>query len=92
MAGPMTASGLYQIVVDRARQAGLPKLHPHQFRHSFAHQYLARGGQEGDLMRLAGWTSDVMVRRYGKSGADERARAAYVAHSPVEGLLGKKAR
>jgi site-specific recombinase XerD len=90
MAGPMTPSGLYQIVVDRARQAGLPKLHPHQFRHSFAHRYLASGGQEGDLMRLAGWTSDAMVRRYGKSGADERARAAYVAHSPVEGLLRKR--
>jgi hypothetical protein len=38
----------------RGRQAGLPDLHPHQFRHTFVHQWLAEGGAEVDLMRLAG--------------------------------------
>lgn len=82
--GPLTASGLAQVLAKRATAAGLPRLHPHQFRHSFAHQYLANGGQEGDLQRLAGWRSPMMLRRYGASMADERAAKAYT--SPADRL------
>jgi integrase/recombinase XerC len=39
----------------RGDQAGLPGLYPHQLRHTFAHEWLAQGGGETDLMRLAGW-------------------------------------
>jgi integrase len=60
----------------RAEQAGIDHLHPHQFRHTFAHDFLMAGGQERDLKRLAGWTSDTMLERYGASAADARARAA----------------
>jgi len=48
----------------------------HQFRHTFAHDFLMAGGQERDLKRLAGWSSDVMLERYGASAADARAKAA----------------
>lgn len=75
--GPMTPSGLYQVLRDRAREAGLPPLHPHMFRHTFAHEWLSDGGQEGDLMRLAGWRSRQMLDRYGRSAADQRALEAY---------------
>jgi integrase len=35
--GPMTGSGLYQMLLRRAGQAGYdPDVHPHQFRHTFA--------------------------------------------------------
>jgi site-specific recombinase XerD len=82
--GPMTASGFAQVVARRCRAAGLNRLHPHQFRHTFAHEYLANNGQEGDLQRLAGWRSPTMLRRYGASMADERARKAYT--SPADRL------
>ena len=42
-----------------------------------AHQWLAAGGNEGDLQRIAGWSSPQMLQRYGRSAADQRAREAY---------------
>jgi site-specific recombinase XerD len=54
--GRLTPWGLVSMLRRCSRQAGLPELHPHQFRHTFAHQWLAQGGGETDLMRLAGWS------------------------------------
>ncbi|GMA19905.1 tyrosine-type recombinase/integrase [Arsenicicoccus piscis] len=74
--GGMSPDGVRDRLDVRAKQAGLGHMHPHQFRHTFAHDFLFNGGQERDLKRLAGWRSDVMLERYGASAADARARAA----------------
>jgi site-specific recombinase XerD len=84
--GPMTPSGVYQVVHDRARAAGLPPMHPHQLRHAFATSWLAEGGNENELMLVAGWKSRIMIDRYTRATAVERARASHARLSPGDRL------
>jgi site-specific recombinase XerD len=75
--GPLSGDGIRWRLEVLGRAAGVEDLHPHAFRHSFAHRFLAAGGQERDLMMLAGWRSTAMLAVYVRSTATERAHAAH---------------
>ena len=85
--GPLGLTAIRDILNRRARQAGLSiHIHAHMFRHAFAHNWLAEGGNEGDLMRITGWKSREMLDRYGASAAAERARDAHKRMAPGDRL------
>lgn len=73
--GPMTPNGVRQMIRKRSRALG-HHVNPHRFRHTKADNFLANGGSEGDLMRLMGWRSDEMPKRYGAVRAGQRALEA----------------
>ncbi len=49
--GPLTASGVWRIVAQYARKAGLDGVHPHMLRHTFATRLLREAG--ADLVTVA---------------------------------------
>lgn len=71
--GPLIPPSIRDMIAARAEQAGLSYIHPHAFRHKWAHTFLQNGGQEGDLMVNAGWASRSMVDHYAASRREERA-------------------
>lgn len=84
--GPLTDSGVRQILIRRSDQAGVPRLHPHALRHFFADSWLRAGGNESDLMRVTGWKSRQMVDRYAAALGASRAREAHKRLSPGDRL------
>jgi integrase/recombinase XerC len=72
--GPLTPSGVYQMIERRGQAVGIKGLHPHMLRHSWAHSMKVQGMADDEIMKLAGWRSPQMLTRYAASTASERAR------------------
>jgi site-specific recombinase XerD len=80
--GPLREYGIEELVRRAGIEAGIPWLHPHVFRHTWAAGALALGLHEQDVSALAGWRSPTMVTRYGRAVRAERAQASHRANNP----------
>ncbi|WNI15535.1 tyrosine-type recombinase/integrase [Actinacidiphila sp. ITFR-21] len=78
--------GMEHMLRRRCAEAGIERVHPHQFRHSFAHSWKVNGGNEDALMRIMGWRSREMLSRYGASAGEARARLQHQELSPGDRL------
>ena len=83
---PLIVNGLRMMLQRRFGDAGVKFKGAHAFRRAFAMEYLASGGQEGDLKELGGWNNYAMVTRYAKANAGERAIAAHKKLNPGDRL------
>ncbi|MDX3753683.1 tyrosine-type recombinase/integrase [Streptomyces sp. AK08-02] len=83
----LTIWGVGTMLKRRCAEAGIDPIHPHQFRHTFAHLWKVNGGNEDDLMRITGWSSRQMLSRYAASAGSERARAAHARLSPADRIV-----
>ena len=73
---PLHANGIKIRLKRLGKQAGIKNLHAHRWRHTYAHEWKAAGGDTGDLMLVLGWSSETMARHYGASAAAQRAQVA----------------
>ena len=73
----LTGGGVREMLRRRSVLAGIDPIHPHALRHAWADANKRAGLSDEDLERLAGWTSPMMSRRYGRALADDRARQAH---------------
>ena len=80
-------NGLKQLLRRLGRAAGIPRVHAHRFRHTFATWAIAHDARELDVQHLLGHSSPEMVRRYSATYGSAQAAERHAAFSPGDGML-----
>jgi integrase/recombinase XerC len=83
---PLSRAAVRSLVKRRGEQAGIPDLHAHQLRHTWASASRKAGLSDGNLAYLGGWSNRAMLDRYGEVEAEERAIEAYRNQSVLDQL------
>jgi integrase/recombinase XerD len=80
--GPLTTSGVYQLLKRLARKAKITSRHnPHAFRHGFARGALQNGADIGTVAQLLGHSDVSITVRFYARWADEELKAKHAAVS-----------
>lgn len=83
---PLTATAIKSLLSRIGAKAGVPRLHAHLLRHTFATRYLINGGDVFSLQRILGHTTLAMVSNYVNFAAAHVA-IQHRRHSPLDNLL-----
>jgi len=75
--GPLSRSGLQQLLERIGGRVGIEGLHPHLLRHVFVDAAFSAGMSESEVMALMGWSSAAMCRRYAAARREARAVESY---------------
>ena len=80
-------NGVKQLLRRLGRDAGVPRVHAHRFRHTFATWAIAHDARELDVQHLLGHNSPDMVRRYSATYGSAQAAERHGAFSPGDGMV-----
>jgi site-specific recombinase XerD len=84
--GPLTESGVLQVVRRLCRAGGVTHKGVHGFRRAAAAQMKRLGMNDSDILEVMGWRNITMLRRYTAEVAEELAFAAHERFSPGDAL------
>ena len=80
---PLTPDGLRSLTERVSKRAGVPRLHPHLMRHTYATRFLLNGGNVFLLQQNLGHTTLSMVQRYVHIASRTAAQASQE-YSPLD--------
>lgn len=84
--GPLTGSGVLQLVRCLCARAGVEDKGVHAFRRAAAAQMKRLGMQDSDIVEVMGWKNITMLRRYIAAVAGELAHEAHDRYSPGDAI------
>lgn len=84
--GPMTESGVFQIIKRLCSRSGVTFKGVYAFRRAAAAQMKRLGMNDSDILEVMGWKDVTMLRRYTAAVASELAQQAHVRYSPADRL------
>ena len=84
--GPLTESGVDQLIRRRCNEANVVPKGVHAFRRASAIEMKRLGMNDSDIMEIMGWQDITMLRRYISSVKSELAQVSHSKYSPVLSL------
>ncbi|RJQ32802.1 MAG: integrase [Peptococcaceae bacterium] len=78
----LTPQGIYAILNERLKQAGIEGITPHDLRRTFITRLLELGADIGTVQKLAGHSNVNTTLRYDRRDESEKQKAAHLLHIP----------